>query len=308
VPDPIADDDRLPALAAIHAAGIGAVLADHGLHVVDPAAPVLRHRPGERCTMLVRCRSGTVVVKAYADDPAPVVAVMEALAAAGLADGRAPTVPPLLAYDRELAFTVTPRFAGASMAQLIRADHGRRAGELAAAWLRAAAASGLEMGTAHSSSSLLTGLEQLAALAAHPDAESAARSAQLVSALAEAPPGGRPSILLHGSFAPRHVIELGGGPGVLDLDTVGHGPAEVDAGMMLAGLARISIGRPRAAGAAASAFVDGIADLVDAEALAWYHAAQLVKLVRYMAITRPPRVRERSRRLLDDAARVIAEC
>ncbi len=48
---------------------------------------------------MVETDAAPLVIKAYAEDPSQVVAVIEALARAGLADGRAPSVPPLLAYD-----------------------------------------------------------------------------------------------------------------------------------------------------------------------------------------------------------------
>lgn len=304
----IADDPLLPALGAFRDEGLHTVLARHGVRVADRSPRLLGHHPGERCTMLVRAPAGPLVVKAYAGDVAPFVSAMHALAAAGLADGRAPSVPPLLAHDRDLGFVVTPLFTGRPMRELIRAGEGRRAGELAAAWLRVAAGSGVEVGIAYGPGVLLERLESWTPCLERADAGLALRAGRLVEALASAPASGRRSILLHGAFSPRHLVELPGGPGVFDLDAVGYGPAEVDAGMMLAGLSRLgAAGRLQAeAAAATAAFRDGIADSVDAEALVWYEAAQLVKLVDYLAFRRPRRWRERSEALLEASERLAS--
>ncbi|WP_028061305.1 phosphotransferase [Candidatus Solirubrobacter pratensis] len=303
----IADDPLLPALAAFRDEGLEAVLARHGVGVADGSARLLAHHPGERCTMLVQAPAGPLVVKAYAADVAPLVTAMDALAAAGLADGHAPSVPPLLAYDRDLAFVVMPLFTGRSMRELIRAGEGRRAGDLAAAWLRVAAGARVEVGIPYGPRVLLERLQPWSPHVRSADPALAARTARLLDVLAAAPAAARDPILLHGAFSPRHVVELPDGPGVFDLDGVGHGPAEVDAGMMLAGLSRLGTG-PRIqaqAAAATAAFRDGIADEVDAEALVWYQAVQLVKLIHYLAFRRPPRWRERSDVLLEEAEHLV---
>jgi hypothetical protein len=301
------DDPLLPAVVAFREEGLEAVLAGNGLRVAGRSARVLAHHPGERCTILVQSPAGPLVVKAYAGDLAPLVTAMHALAAAGLADGRAPTVPPLLAHDRDLAFVVTPLFSGRSMRELMRAGDGRRAGDLAAAWVRAAAHSSVKVGIPYGARVLLEGLEPWKLPVERADPALAAHAARLVAALASCQPPPSRAILLHGAFSPRHVVELRDGPGVFDLDAVGHGPPELDAGMMLAGLSRLrTAGGLRAqAGVATAAFRDGIASEVDADALAWYEAAQLAKLVYYLGYRRPRRWRERAEALLSESEQLV---
>ena len=109
-------------------------------------------------------------------------------------------------------------------------------------------------------------------------------------------------------MSPRHVIELADGPGVVDLDGVGHGPIELDGGMMLAALTRVGVGSRihDQAIAARDAFRAAIADAIDPDALDWFHAAQLVKLVAYAASGKRPHWRARADPLLAEARRTVA--
>lgn len=303
----IADDPLLPALAAFRRQGPGAVLARHGVRVAGRSPRVMGYHAGERCTMLVHAIGGPLVVKAYAGSIAPLLSAMDALAAAGLADGRAPCVPPVLAHDRDLAFVVMPLFRGRSMRELLCAGEGRRAGDLAAAWLRAAADCGVAVGVAYGPRVLLDDVGAWMPHAQGADPAVAMRAARLLEALAAAPAAAGAPVLLHGAFSPRHLVELPGGPGVFDLDAVGHGPLEVDAGMMLAGLYRLGTA-PRVgaqAAVATAALREGIADRIDAKALAWYQAVQLVRLVHYLAFRQGRRWRERSEALLDEADQLV---
>jgi Ser/Thr protein kinase RdoA (MazF antagonist) len=299
----IADDAGLPALVAFGQDGLGAILRRHGIRVGDEPPRVLGHHPGERCTLRVQ----GLVVKAYHEDPAPLVTAMEALAAAGLADGHAPTAPPIVAYDPELRFIVTPLFRGRPMPDLVRGGEGRRAGELAARWLRAAAGCRLEVGALYGAESLDRRLEEFRPQVERADPALAQAVRELRVGLFEDVPAGDTTAVLHGAFSPRHVIELPDGPGVIDLDGVGHGPVALDAGMMLAALSRMGTGRhDHDERAACDAFRDGVADVVDAGALRWYQAAQLLKLVSYLASGRNRRWRERADALLREA-RAIAD-
>jgi hypothetical protein len=298
-------DPGLPALEAFREHGLDQVLAPHGVPVPRRDLRVLQHHPGLRCALLVEAADGLVVVKAYAEDPAPLVAVLRAVDRAGLADGRAPTVPPLRAWDPALAFIVTPVLPGRSARELVAGGVPERAGALAAGWLRAAASRPLSVGRRHGPDALLAearfSAPQRDAVARALQAEGSRRLAALAT---DPPPGGRPA-LVHGSFVPRHLVELPDGPGLVDVDALGHGPLELDAAMMLASLRRLALGRRAqavAAQRAAQVFRDGVADLVDAEALEWYRAAQLVKLAGRVVEQRPARWAERAHALLADAA------
>ncbi|HEY6170237.1 MAG TPA: phosphotransferase, partial [Verrucomicrobiae bacterium] len=87
--------------------------------------------------------------------------------------------------------------------------------------------------------------------------------------------------LVHGSFYPRHVLDLGDASGVIDWEQFGQGPAELDAGEFLAATARIGLAyEPHTAEAARAteAFLAATADLLDEQALTWYRVASLVRL------------------------------
>jgi hypothetical protein len=305
----IVDDPMLPALRRLRRAGVASLLAPHGLTALDGELRCLNHHPGSRCTVLVPTAGGTVVVKAFAEDPVALVETVGALERAGLASGRAPSVPPLLAHDRELAFTVSPLWTGPSMRHLIRAGDGERAGVLAATWLRAAAAAPVWPGRAYGPHTVLAEADAWPAILAAVDPGLDERVSAVLAGLRAAPPEGGPPVLLHGSFGPRHVLELPDGPGVIDLDNLGHGPIEIDAGMMLAALERLALARPHmgpSARAAIARFRDDIADLVDEEAVRWYRAGQLIRHAKRAATERTGAWEACMRALVDDAATLPA--
>jgi Ser/Thr protein kinase RdoA (MazF antagonist) len=303
------DDPMLPALRAIRRAGIGSLLAAHGIEVTAGKARVLNHHRGSRCTVILPTAEGPVVLKAFAEYPAALVATVHALEVAGLADGRAPSVPPLRAHDSELAFTVSPFWTGPSLRHLIRAGDGERAGALAAAWLRAAAAAPVRRGRAYGPESVLASASAWPQPLAAVDPVLAERAVAVVADLRARPPEPGPPVLVHGSFGPRHVLALPDGPGVIDIDNLGHGPVEIDAGMMLAAFERLGLARPHMGASAAAAiarFRDDIAHLVDEDALAWYRAGQLIRHAKRAATERTGAWEACVRALVDDAATLPA--
>jgi hypothetical protein len=303
------DDPRLPALVAFQEESVEAVLLRHGVRTSGAAVRVLGHNRGERCTLLVQGDRGPLVDDAYAEDPAPLLSILDALAAAGLADGRAPSVPPLLAWDRPLRFAVTPLFGGPSMHRLIREGVPVRAGKLAAAWLRAASGAELAIGLSYSPDTLLAEAPAWLSTFQAADTALAAEAMRHVAVLAADPPASDRPMLVHGSYSPDHVLELPDGPGVIDLDNVGHGPLELDAGMMLASLSRLRSGSARRAAAmerAAQTFRSGVTGLVDESALEWYRAALLVKVAKRLTDKRMKRWLPRSRTLLEEAGQALA--
>jgi len=87
--------------------------------------------------------------------------------------------------------------------------------------------------------------------------------------------------LVHGTLYARHLIDLGDGPGVIDWQPFGQGPAEFDAGTFLATIWRIGPKDQRLAPEARhteETDLPGTAGLVDAWAVAWYRAAKLLGL------------------------------
>ena len=132
------DDPALPVLAAIRAVGLARALPSLGLGD-DTVELVLRgYTPGERATFEARVGSRRFAVKAYASDPAPEAALYGALRAAGLADQSGVRVPPLLAWEEGLRVLVIGWLDGPTASHLVRHGEGRRAGELAARWVRRA--------------------------------------------------------------------------------------------------------------------------------------------------------------------------
>jgi len=115
--------------------------------------------------------------------------------------------------------------------------------------------------------------------------------------------------LVHGALSVHHLIDTGdgGGPGVIDWERFGQGPAELDAGMFLATLWRIGLedeALVREAARAEGAFVTGTAGLLHRRALSWYRAAALLRVAYQAASGREGDWLGRARALLDEAVRV----
>src|SRR2546421_10603117 len=75
-------------------------------------------------------------VKAYASGASAEVALYDALHAAGLAGQSGARVPPLLAFEPNLEVVVIGWLEGPTASDLVKRGEGRRAGELAASWVR----------------------------------------------------------------------------------------------------------------------------------------------------------------------------
>jgi hypothetical protein len=263
---------------------------------------VAKYHPGSRCTLRVSVGEGVVALKAYHRRPAREAEAMRILRGAGLASGEPPTVSPLLAADLELRLLAFAWLQGPTALDLIAAGGGARAGALAAEWLRAAAESGVELdrrrGAADTLADLATWLGHMDEAGGDLQREGAERAARLAR---EEPPLSREG-LQHGSLSVHHVIDLGGGPGVLDLDGLSIGPVERDAGRFLATLARTGVEQPGLAAEARraeEAFRAAVDDLVVAPALEWYRAAAQLRFAGSLCRRRPPGWRERARRLLE---------
>jgi aminoglycoside phosphotransferase (APT) family kinase protein len=299
------DDPLIPGLVALHAHGVPALLERHGIGGASAGSEVLKYHAGLRVTLGVETPDGPLVLKAYSEQPRPLLALLDAFRDAGLADGHAPTVPPVLAVDDELCFMVTPRWQAPSVRTALADGHADRAATLSAQWLREIAARPeLAGGPPFAADELLA---EARAWGKRPDAAVLAMAEQalrLLDELAAVPPAQRPVRLVHGSFHPSHVFDLGDGPGIIDLDGFSRGPLEADAAMFLGVVSRGAGGRRRLAPAAAPAsrrFRDEIAGIVDERALEWYLAVTLVKLAHRLTLRRPSRWHERAAALLAEA-------
>src|SRR5207248_3196095 len=114
-------------------------------------------------------------------------------------------------------------------------------------------------------------------------------------------------LLVHGSLYAHHVLDLGDGPGLIDWQKSGQGPAELDAGVFLATLWRLGMLQERLAGEVARAeevFLAETEGLLDKGALAWHSAATLLRLAKRVALRQGDgEWQARARALLGRAAR-----
>ena len=130
------DDPAIPALGAIRATGLARAIPSLGL-ADGPIELILRaYKPGARVTFEARAGSRRFAVKAYAAGAAAEAALYDSLRAAGLAGESGARVPPLLAFERDLQVVVIGWLEGPTASDLVKRGDGRRAGELAASWVR----------------------------------------------------------------------------------------------------------------------------------------------------------------------------
>src|SRR5437764_11818066 len=140
------DDPALPALGAIRAMGLARAIPSLGLPN-DPVELILRaYKPGARATFEARMGSRRFAVKAYASGASAEVALYDTLRAAGIGGQSGARVPPLLAFERHLEVVVIGWLEGPTTSDLVKRGEGRRAGELAAAWVRRVAALPVNLG------------------------------------------------------------------------------------------------------------------------------------------------------------------
>ena len=273
------DDPALPGLRKIMTRGLAQVMSEPELEL----ATLYMHNyvPGSRATLEARVANRRFVIKIYADDPSAEAEVYRRLAVLGLAGDFGPRVPRLLSWDRDQKILVLSWLEGPSASQLVKDGKGRRAGELAVGWLRAASGGDVRFGPRHGCGHLLyqVGVSVGALTAANPVLGATAKRTAKVLERTQ-PEEGTPH-LVHGTLYARHVLDMGDGPGVIDWQQFGQGPVEVDAGMFLATISRLALRHSDAAGAAARAeetFVSRTRGLVDPLALDWYRAAGLLHL------------------------------
>ena len=300
-------DPDIPALRAIEEAGVAAVLGDLAGSRL-PRVRLLKHHPGSRCTVLADLGDRRIVIKAYAEHPEALVELMRGLERVGLASGRAPTIPPLLDVRVDLNLLVTAWLDGPAGPDLLAQGRGHRAGDVAAAWLHAAADVDLELGEVLDPPSVLRDATRWVGYLARADEGLGRAAADALHVLASDPPTPGSMGTRHASFSPSHVFDLGDGPGVIDWDSFARGPLELEAGMFLASLSRLVGGRRRLgaeATEAARAFRSGTSDMVQPETLEWYRSAMLVKLAKYLSHRRPRRWRDRAAGLLAEAREVL---
>jgi hypothetical protein len=305
------DDPGIPALRALAAEGFGPVLSRAGVADDVEKVRLVGHRPG-RCTFEVTCGGRRVALKAYSPARAAALDLCEWLESEGLASGRAPTVPPIIARTRSLGLLVMGWLEGASGRDLFEGGGATRAGGLAAEWLRAESGLNVELGRSYGPDAALQEVARWARKIRRVDSELGAEASAVLTGLRAAPPPSGREGVRHGDFSPEHVLDLGDGPGVIDWDSFRQGALELDAARFLAALSWLAgEGRGRVEGTAdaAAALRAGLDGLLDERALAWYRAAVLVRLAKKLCreTPRPAGWRARARSLLAEARGAIDE-
>jgi hypothetical protein len=274
------DDPELPALGEIRTRGLAETLPELGLRE-EPAIQICNHHPGSRATLEVQTLNRRFAVKIYADDPAPEVEAYHLLAVNGLASDYGPRVPRILSWDRDRRMLALSWLEGPTVNRLVRDGKGRRAGELAAAWLRAASRLDGGIGPPRSGGYMLyrVGMAVIALTAT--DAGLGSNAMGTANILVRTQPEEGKRYLVHGTLYGRHIFDTGDGPGVIDWDKVGQGPLEMDAGMFLATISRTAWRHKDSADEAEralEALLEGTRGLVDPSSLEWYWAASLLRL------------------------------
>ena len=157
------DDPALPALEAIRAMGLARAIPSLGLPD-DPVELILRaYKPGARATFEARVGSRRFAVKAYASGASSEAALYDALHAAGLAGQSGARVPPLLAFERNLELVVIGWLDGPTATDLVKRGEGRRAGELAADWVRRVVSLPVNLGSPRGAADILARTRKWAA-------------------------------------------------------------------------------------------------------------------------------------------------
>ena len=279
-------DPRLPGLMAIRDLGLARAIPALGLEEGGGGGEVelvlCGYHPGARATLDARVGQRRFAVKTFADDPAPEAALYQALGAAGLAGDSGARVPPLLAWDHDLRVLVIGWLEGPTTHELVKQGQGRRAGELAAQWVRRTASLQVKLGLPFGAAGMMHETRAWIGTLGTADLSVGAAARALAEAFARTEPRDDGVVgLVHGTLYARHILDAGDGPGVIDWHRFGQGPAELDAGMFLATLSRLRLLHPVHAGEALlaeQAFLEGTRGLLDEGALAWHRAAALLQL------------------------------
>lgn len=305
------DDPGIPALAAFAQCGVRQVLATAGVDGVFDGAQVVRHVSGSRLTMRVESDSGPLAVKAYRNSPQKIIAALNALESAGFAAEKGPSASRLVGCDRTLRFIVTSWFQAPNAKELVFANRGVRAGELAAHWLRATHECAIETGVAYAPADVIRHAHTRAAKVSLLQPELAPLLDEWVARLGSWLPDPGRSSLRHGSFSLRHIFDLGDGPGLIDWDSIKYGPAEIDAGTFLGKLSRGARKHPRLAAEAelaAESFGRGVGTIVDQKTLHWYEAASLLNCLKYRSMLPMDGFRAKTEVLFELSMAALKKC
>ena len=304
-------DPALPGLAAIRAKGLAGAMPELGLGDRPVDLRLCSHAPGSRATFEVRAGDRRFAIKLYADDATPEAELYGALTHAGLAGDRGARVPRLLTWERDLGVLALGWLDGQPANQLIKHGQGARAGDLAAIWLRRAAALRVRVGPPCGAGRMLYQAGVSVAALSSVDLGLGAAARIVARSLGRGQPREGAPRLVHGTLYARHILDLGDGPGVIDWQQFGQGPLELDGGMFLATISRLALRHPSCAGEVAraeQALLVGTRGLLDGRTLEWYRAAGLLHLAaRGLKTAQQRHPPPEARALVDEAARRDAD-
>lgn len=270
-------DEALAGLTVVRRAlttGDGAAFGVDG--AVD-RVDIIRHHPGGRLTFRVHTGDGaSAIVELFAKGAHKVHLVLEAMASVDLPGVCTPRV---LAFHPETNVLVTEALTSPTLLDAVAAGHGARVGALASAWLTAEGRRRVRVSRTYRPEDSLAGIANRTA--SFPDRATAARVERLVARLAATVPPDGPTVLVHGSFRPTHLLDGGDTVGIVDWHGHHQGALEFDLGTFLAACVRHEIERPELADALghAEAVVRGrVSSLVDPVRADFYEALALAEV------------------------------
>jgi Phosphotransferase enzyme family len=300
----IPEDAGLPALGAMRQRGVSEALPYLELGTGAVEVALRGYTEGKRATMEVRSADRRFAVKAFSQPPE-----LEAQLYAALAGGSGVIhIPRLAGWDPELRVLAIEWLDAPTLSAAIKSGQGRRAGELAAAWILGARNLHVTFGPHLGAESMLAKAYKWAdGLGAADHALGVAASAVARHLVASQPVEGATQ-LLHGSLYDRHLLDMGDGPGLIDWDCFGQGPAEVDAAVFLSVVRRGALHRARAEASedATDAFLACTAGVLDEHVLAWHQAVNLLRLAHKKTRRTEDNALATAQPLLDEAARLAA--
>jgi Ser/Thr protein kinase RdoA (MazF antagonist) len=290
--EPLPRDSRVPLLAGDSEALLQGLLARAGLEEPVLERYVLQHRPGRRFVVRIETAKRSVAVKAYGGKSEPrELAVLASLQSQNLASGIAPTIPSPLLVDSRYRAVVSTWLPGPSAKELIASGRGARAGELAGKWLLAAARSEAAVGRGYGPRDLLPRAQGWVRLIADADTELGRMAGDVLTRLAAEPPVDGPPRLVHGELSPKHVLDLGRGPGIVDWDTFGSGPLEADVAFFVTATRHrrgLRADRRMQTELAVRSLFEEVSELLEENILAWYGMAAALQFAKPRARRRRP--------------------
>ena len=301
-------DHRLPTLAqALDAPGVGSAL---GI-AVRAAAPV-GYWPGIRCQLRLETADGPLFGKVFPDMAGAEVAAQLGRLAEALADADEIAVPAVRAWVPSLRLLVTAPLTGSALLdELSQSATGAMMGGVAIALARLHATH-LEPSTRRfGPTDDLAVVQPWVAFTSAVFPELRDQLARALARLEAARPPDREALVpVHRDFYDKQVLVAGPRVGLLDLDTLCHGDAEIDVGNFCAHLLLRGLqwhDAPEAFAELGAIFVGRYREHrpdYDPERVGWYRASALLRLACLYALR--PRWQSLAPRLAEESGHALA--